>query len=218
MPINRILIDFDHTLFNTAQIKYEWAAAMEKCGVPNQVFWRTYPQARYDEAGRPCYNPRRHLALLKDYIQCPMAEVENLINEIEGRGKEFLFLDAPAFLNRMVSLNVPLTLILHGEPQYQQDKIKNTGIVDYFTKIHYTDKNRLQIIEDLKIQPSEKTFWISHNLGDMVKVKEKFAHINPIIKRRSDVPMSHYRQIGFLNFDNFKEMQDYLTIIHATSY
>lgn len=218
MPINNLLIDFDHTLFNTAQIKYEWASIMEKCGVPNQIFWRTYPQARYDDLGRPCYNPKNHVRLLKDYLRCPPEEIFHQIEETEKRGHEFLFPGALNFLNRMVSLNVPMTLILHGDNEYEREKIKDTGIIDFFNKVHYTDRNRQQIVEDLKITPQEKTYWISHSLGDMVRVKEQFPHINPIIKRRSEVPLSHYRQIGFLNFDAFPEMQEYLTIIHATSY
>ena len=66
--------------------------------------------------------------------------------------------------------------------------------------------------------PDQKIYWISHNLEDMIRVKKAHPFVTPIIKRRSDVPLGHYRNVGFLNFDNFVEMQEYLTIIHATSY
>lgn len=218
MPINNLLIDFDHTLLNTPQIKYEWAAAMEKCGVPEQIFWRTYPLARYGETGKASYNPRRHIEFLKVNLSCTLEQATQSIEDVIKRTGEFLFPGAKTFLSRMMSLNVPMTLILHGEKEYQQEKVAYSGIADFFTGIHYSDKDRLQIVEDLKLDSSHKIFWLSHKLEDMVKVKQKYPFITPIIKRRTDVPLVHYRETGFLNFDSFDEMQDYLTIIQATSY
>lgn len=218
MPINNLLVDFDHTIFNTSQIKYEWANIMEQCGVPKEIFWRTYPLARYGEGGRPVYNPRVHAGLLKEYFKCPPEQALEKIAEVNKRSRDFLFPDAVPFLNRMVSLNVPMTLILHGEKEYQKEKVEGSLIADFFKKIHFSDKNRLQIIDELQLTRADKTYWVSHNLSDMVKVKQAYPFISPIIKRRADVPLIHYRETSFLNFDNFNEMQDYLTIIHATSY
>lgn len=218
MPISNLLIDFDHTLFNTAQIKYEWAATMEKCGVPQQIFWRTYPLARFGEGGRASYNPRKHVEFLKVNLNCSVEEALNKINEVGQRAGDFLFPDAKKFLSRMLSLNVPMTLILHGEKDYQKEKVEHCGISDYFSRIHYSDNDRVQIAEELKLDPSQKIYWLSHKLEEMVKVNKAYPFITPIIKRRSDVPLSHYRETGFLNFENFDEMQDYLTIIQATSY
>lgn len=218
MPISNLLIDFDHTIFNTSQIKYEWADIMERCGVPKDIFWRTYPLARYGEGGRPVYNPKIHVELLKDYLKCPKEEAIQKIVEVNKRAREFLFLDAITFLNRMLSLGVPMTLILHGEKDYQKEKVEGARVADFFKKVHYSDKNRLQIVEELQLPRDGKIYWISHNLSDMVKVKQNFSFINPIIKRRADIPLTHYRETSFLNFDNFQDMQDYLTIVHATSY
>ncbi len=218
MPISNLLIDFDHTIFNSSQIKYEWANTLEQCGVPKDIFWRTYPLARYGEEGRPVYNPKVHVELLKDYLIVTKEEALQRIEEVNRRSREFLFADAVPFLNRMLSLNVPMTLILHGEKEYQKDKVEGSAIADFFKRVHYSDKSRQQIINELEIDPNQKTFWISHNLSDMVKVKEKYPFINPVIKRRADIPLVHYRETGFLNFENFNDMQDYLTIIHATSY
>jgi len=218
MPINNLLIDFDHTLLNTPQIKYEWAAALEKCGVPEQIFWRTYPLARYGETGKASYNPRKHVEFLKVNLNVPIEQAMQEIENVIKRTGEFLFPGAKTFLSRMMSLNVPMTLVVHGEKEYQQEKLENSGIADYFSVIHYSDKDRLEIVKDLKVDASQKVFWLSHKLEDMVKVKKTYPFITPIIKRRSDVPLVHYRETGFLNFDNFDEMQDYLTIIQATSY
>jgi FMN phosphatase YigB (HAD superfamily) len=218
MPISNILIEFDHTLFNTSQIKYEWATLMEKNGVPMDVFWQTYSQAHYDEAGRPSYNPKKHVEIVKDYLKAEPDEVVRQMEEVKTRGKDFLFPDAENFLNRMVSINAPLTLILRGEPEYQKEKAESAGVMDYFNKVHLSNKNRLEMVEELNLKPEEKTFWISHDLADMTKVKEKYPFIVPVVKRRPDIRIGHYRQVNLLNFDNFKEIQDYLTVVHATSY
>jgi len=218
MPINNIIIDFDHTLFNASQIKYEWASIMEQCGVPTQIFWSTYPQARYGEVGQPRYNPEKHVELLNGYLTCPPTTAIQKIKGAMNRARDFLFPDALGFLDRMVSLNVPLTLILHGEKNYQQEKLEGTRIKDYFTCVHFSDKDRPAMVPDLNFSPEQKIFWISHHQGQMAQVKEKYPFIHPIIKRRADVPLSYYRNLTFLNFNNFVDMQEYLTIIHATSY
>lgn len=218
MPINNLLIDFDHTLFNTPQIKYEWAATMEKCGIPTDVFWRTYPLARYGEGGKPSYNPRQHLELLKDRLNCPLEVALKKIDGVVLKAKDFLFSDARGFLNRMVSLNVPMTLILHGEKEYQKEKVEWSMIKDFFQQIHYSDEDRLRIVQNLNLNSDHKNFWISHSLEDMIKIKKNYPFITPVIKRRADIPVSHYRDTGLLNFSNFEEMQEYLTIIQATSY
>ncbi|HPV70808.1 MAG TPA: HAD hydrolase-like protein [Candidatus Magasanikbacteria bacterium] len=218
MPINNLLIDFDHTLLNTPQVKYEWAAAMEKCGVPEQVFWRTYPLARYGETGKASYNPRRHVDFLKVNLSCSLDEAMQEIEKVIKKTGDFLYPGAKTFLSRMMSLNVPMTLVLHGEKEYQQEKVVNSGIADFFSQIYFSDKDRLEIVKELKLDSSHKIFWLSHKLEDLVKVKKAYPFITPIIKRRADVPLVHYRETGFLNFENFEEMQDYLTIIQATSY
>jgi len=218
MPINNLLIDFDHTIFNSSQIKYEWAGIFEKCGVAKEAFWRTYPLARYGEGGRPVYSPRVHAELLKDLFTRGKEEVLEMINAVKKRGADFLFPDVKKFLSRMVSLNVSMTLILHGEKEYQKEKAESTGIIDYFAKLHYSDSPRYKMVEELKLNPQDKIFWISHNLNDMVEVKKRHPFIILIIKRSDDIPIIHYRETGFLNFNNFEEMQEYLTIVQATSY
>lgn len=212
------MVDFDKTVFNSSQIKYEWANAMEKAGVPKDVFWRTYSLARYGEEGRPSYNPKLHVEFLKDFLAISKEDAVARIDDVNKRARDFLYADTINFLQRMMSLNVPMTLISHGEAQHQKDKVEGTKISDFFRRVHYSDNERIDIVEELKINPADRVYWISHNLGDMVKVKEKYPFINPIVKRRNDIPMVHYRDTGFLNFENFSEMQDYLTIIHATSY
>ncbi|MBI5732306.1 MAG: hypothetical protein HY982_03030 [Candidatus Magasanikbacteria bacterium] len=218
MPINNLLIDFDHTLFNTPQIKYEWAATMEECGVPSGVFWQTYPLARYGEGGKPSYNPRKHIELLVKYLNCPLEEALKKIESVVQRSKDFLFPDAKAFLNRMISINVPMILILHGEKEYQEAKVQGAEIIDYFERVYYSDKSRLQIVEELNLDPKYKIFWISHALEDMLRIKKHFPFINPVIRRRFDVSLVRYRGANFLNFSNFEEIQEYLTIVQATSY
>lgn len=219
MPISRIIIDFDHTLFDPAPLKRELSAALEPHGVPQDLFWRTYREC-YFRMGGGDYNPHDHVQMLKDALTCTIDAAMGKLNLALSRSGQYLFPDARMFLDRLVALNIPAVLYARGDPGFEWVKVNATGIEPYFTKIVTSTKKRWDSATEVLNGEGtgRRIFWVSHKLEEMGEVKKRYPHITPILKRRSELPLERYRTAGMLNFVTLKEIMEYLTIFHATSY
>lgn len=219
MPISRIIVDFDHTLFDPAPLKRELSAALEPHGVTQDLFWRTYREC-YFRMGGEDYNPRDHVSTLERVLTCTVDEAMGKLNLTLSRSGQYLYPDAQAFLDRLVALNIQAVLFARGDPGFEWVKINATGIEPYFTKIVTSTKKRWDSAPEVLNGEAEgrRVFWVSHKLEEMVEVKKRYPHVTPILKRRPELPLERYRSAGMLNFATLKEIMEYLTIFHATSY
>lgn len=220
MPIDSLIIEFDRTIYDTNQLKHSLANALTAYGVTPADFWRTYPQARVKSgaAERPYYGLNQHVELLTDCLSCaPEIALKQLL-EVLSNGRRFLFPDTLDFLNRMVSLNVKMTLVSYGVPEFVRKKVSGAGVEPFFTSIFYTEGKRQEAVGKILQGGESRVFIISDKINEMKEVAENFPQMVPILKRRPEIPLLTYRETGLLNFDNLRAIQDYLTIIHAMSY
>ena len=220
MPIDSLIIEFDRTIYDTNQLKNSLANALTPFGLTPVDFWRTYPQARVrsKETQRPYYGLTQHVDLLTDYLNCSPETALKQLDEVLINGRRFLFPDALDFLNRMVSLNVKMTLISYGVPEFIRKKVSGAGVEPFFNEIFYTEEPRLSTVQKLLRGDESRIFLISDKVNEMKELSVRLPQIVPILKRRPEIPLLTYRETALLNFDNLRAIQDYLTIIHAMSY
>lgn len=220
MPIDSLIIEFDRTIYDTAQFKNALANALTPFGVSPAVFWSTYPQARarIDANHRAYYHPNRHVDILKEFLTCDTETAEQQLDQVIGNGHRFLFPDTLDFLNRMVSLNVKMVLVSYGVTEFGRRKVIASGVEPFMSDIIYTQEKRPEVVARILKGDEQKIFLISDKLHEMKEVAKNFPLVVPILKRRPEIPLLTYRETGLLNFDNLKAIQEYLTIIHAMSY
>lgn len=218
MPVNQLILEFDHTLFDNIRFKKELSGSLNNLGVNSEIFWQTYPRARNTEDGTATYRLERHIELLQSYTNRSKEEMLDVMQRVLENSNSYLYSDTLDFLNRMLSLNINMTLLSFGNPDFQQEKVKASGVEWFFKDIHFTDQKRTDTLYSLFGAVQPRMFFLTSKLEEIGNVVSLFPHVIPIIKRRNDIPLLTYRDAGHLNFEHLREVRDYLTIVHATSF
>lgn len=218
MPIDRVILDFDHTLFDADDFKVAMATALQPMGVTEGMFWGTYRHARADQDGTCSYCPEKHIALLAERVPLDKQQALTALEGVVNRSQEFLYPDAKDFLSRLISLNIPVTLLTHGDPAFQKKKIAACGIAPLVQTIIATDKKKAAVVPELLKGATGTVFFVNDHLDETVEVhKTDPSRIVPVLKRRPDQPPERYMGLHMLNFRTLSEIRDYLTIVHATN-
>lgn len=218
MPVNQLVLEFDHTLFDTSQFKKDLSGSLESLGVNTELFWQTYPKARNTGDGKAMYRLERHIELLQPFTNRSQEEMLDVMRRVLANSHKYLYPDTLDFLNRMLSLNINLTLLSFGNPEFQRAKVQASGIEWFFKDVHFTDLKRTDILYSLFGTVQPRMFFLTSKLEEVNSISSSFPHVIPVIKRRTEVPLLTYRNAGYLNFEHLKEVRDYLTIVHATSF
>lgn len=218
MAIERIIIDFDHTLFDTDALKRDLAGALGEFGIKSDLFWETYPKALQFVSGEMGYNTIKHLEILQKSVSFDSSAAKKKLDEVINNSKNYLFPDTLNFLSRMVGLNVPLILLSRGERAFQNAKIRAAGIDRYFREIHLTSEKKVSILPQLIKGDAKHIFFINDHLEETREVMSAFKEIKPVLLRRKDFSPEDYVHVGMLNFETLEEIKDYLTVYHASTY
>lgn len=217
--IDRLIIDFDHTLFDSNALKRELVRVFGAVGVPEKEFWATYREARNPRENAVGYSPERHIAAIASLLPAvPRAKLYTAVEELVSRTKEFLFPDALDFLTRMVALAVPTVIYSRGDRSFQMSKITACGVDRIVSDIHVTTAPKA--VGGLKalIRETDKLVYLINDLIDeTVDVCVNFPSVTPILIRRPEIPLSVYANLRMLNFGTLTEVKDYLTVVHATN-
>jgi phosphoglycolate phosphatase-like HAD superfamily hydrolase len=218
MSIDRVILDFDHTLFDADDFKIAMATALRPMGVSEGLFWGTYRHARTNQEGTCSYCPEKHVALIAEKVLLEKERALSALHAVVDRSHEFLYPDAKEFLSRLISLGIPVTLLTHGDPAFQKRKIAACGIAPLIETIIATDQRKSAVVPDILRGTTGTVFFVNDHLDETVEVqKTNPSRIIPVLKRRPDQPPERYHGLGMLNFRTLSEIRDYLTIVHATN-
>lgn len=128
MPKNKltIAIDLDHTLINTAKIKFDLFALCKKFKVTKQQAKQAYEQC-------VVFTPK-HFAfcLLRD--KGSQVQFIQAFNALLSHNKGYQYEGVKEFLNKL-SKSHKLILLSYGNKSYQQYKIRTAGLEKYFSQI-----------------------------------------------------------------------------------
>lgn len=219
MPIDAVIIDFDHTLFNTEAFKQDLAAALIPFGVTPAQYRETYPQALQVRHGEFGYRPEAHVEILaRAGLVTDKAAATRALEEVVTNSQRYIYPDTKDFLSRLVGLNVKLILASRGDREFQMRKITSSGVDRFFHAVHTTPQLKVALFPHLLPQGAKRIYLIDDSVEELRAVFERYPEIVPILKRRPDLPPEYFRDVGMMNFTTLTEMKEYLTIVHATSY
>lgn len=217
--IDRLIIDFDHTLFDSNALKRELVKIFTVAGVPEKEFWASYREARNARSGDAGYSPERHIAVVASkFPSVSRSALYAGVEKLAGHSKKFLFPDALDFLQRMVALAIPTVLYSRGDPSWQLSKITACGLDRIIPDVHVSPQPKAVGGLRTLIRESDRTvYFINDLIDETVDVCVNFPQVVPILIRRPDIPMTVYANLRMLNFGTLTEVRDYLTVVHATN-
>lgn len=209
MKPHGIIIDLDHTLFDATTFKATLAESVLKYGVSQDIFFQTYAQIRKSSKDSE-YSPQRHLAVLAKIIKLDKTLAKKSINEVVSKSRKYLYSDALMFLKKISSLGVPFILLSYGDRDFQQKKILACGIKKYFTEIKIVQKSKNSATRKLAKKYGDNLIFINDNINETREVMNTTTNIQPILKRRNDLPAHDYAKETIPNFNTLKEIRDYI--------
>lgn len=204
------IIDFDDTLFNTHAFKQARLKALENIGVSSALFWTTYKQARVNNDGIFTYSDRRHAEILASE-GFSEEKIFQALNKVTLNMKDFLTVDAEDFLQNLTLLKQPLILLSLGDAEFQELKVKSSGIAKYFERIFFVDKTKEQVLTELFSATTDQENWlINDKVDESQQLKIRFPNLQVILKISDSFPPSVYNHSGLPYYRTLTEIKKHL--------
>lgn len=200
-----ILLDFDHTLFDTDRFFWvDLKSAFARFGIPDDAWEKSY------EAIWPSgYSLQKHLealsrlgAIASDPVASAMQEtLERTFSDLHP----YLFPDVVEFLNAARHRGFELILLSFGDPAWQSYKVRASGLIPYFTQIVYTpnEKGKAGMLDTLASAYAE-LYAVDNNPADLDAMKASIPRLQTYLICRVEPSV--------LDGDRFREAARYLTI------
>lgn len=207
------IIDFDDTLFNTRPgFRAARIFALKQLGVLEELYDKTYLEARNSLTGELIYDNKHHAMVLAKY---GFNETEVLLalnktcepTELERH----LFPDARFFLESLKKFNEPLVLLSLGQEEYQYLKVKNLGIARYFDRIFFVSYAKEKIFDEIIKNVSDKDIWfINDKINETQTIIAKYPFIKAVLKHSLAGTLDRYKESGLSNFSTLTEIYNYV--------
>ena len=206
-----ILLDFDHTLFDTDRFFWvDLKSAFARFGVPDDAWEKSY------EAIWPLgYTLAKHLDELERLGVIAGQDIRRtMLDTLEADFSDlrpYLFPDVPAFLEAARRREFDLILLSFGDPDWQSYKVQTSGIAPLFRKIIYTAKQggKGELLDDLSSSYAELRA-IDNNPADLDSMKARHSKLQTHLICR--VKPSDLEGPTGLVPDRFREAARYLSI------
>jgi len=201
-----ILLDFDHTLFDTD--RFFWIDLRRQAlrlGIPSQVWNDTYL-----ELWREGYSLKKHFNLILKRLESAPPTLrlglKILLNEFQWNLKRWVYPDVVPFLKSMKKKGIQRILLSFGNPSWQKRKVDYSEVGYYLDEAIYTRKeiSKSQFVRSLsrrfqelvmvdndpreldsavEVCPDLRTFWICRPLeGKEARYPEasRYVEMKPI--------------------------------------
>ncbi|HBV58102.1 MAG TPA: hypothetical protein DEB73_02470 [Candidatus Magasanikbacteria bacterium] len=206
MPIAKIIIDFDDTLFDTASMKEDLLALFARFGVPVEKFWETY-RASYSRNDLASYNLWHHIDIVCE--QFSNLDKKSLLIEAEAlfkNSKKYLLDGVEDFLNELRGLGVPLILLSLGDADWQKQKVESVGVSKFFNEVIFTGRNKKETVQLLIKDAIDDIIFINDKISETQEITALSGQIKPILRMKNGAAVSDYEQSGIPYFKNFSEI------------
>lgn len=206
MPISKIIIDFDDTLFDTAALKADLLVLFARFGVSVEKFWETYKMT-YTQNDLAAYNLGRHIDIICQEL--PNLDKKSLSAQagaILKNGKRYLIDGAEDFLNKLRNLGVPLILFSLGDAEWQKQKVDSAGVAIFFHKVIFTGRKKTEVIQPLIKAAIGDIIFINDKIKETKEVATLSDRIKPILRVKKGIQVSEYEQSGWPFFSTLSEI------------
>jgi FMN phosphatase YigB (HAD superfamily) len=199
----KIVLDFDHTLFDTEKFKQALQDRMAMFGVTVDQFNYNYRIVK-EQSGY--YNYREHLRLLSQADELDENDLLLSFNEIISSANEFLFPDTLEFLEALKLMSdAELYLLTFGQDEFQQAKVEASGIKDFFREVADTIESKLLYFDQNK--DLQNAVFIDNRGKTIDQIKSKYPKITAVWIKRENTPYD----------DEVCELADYQTASLTTA-
>jgi phosphoglycolate phosphatase-like HAD superfamily hydrolase len=206
-----ILLDFDHTLFDTDRFFWvDLRSAFARFGVPDDAW-----EMSYEVVWPLGYSLAKHLDELErlgvivghGIRRTMLATLEAAFSDL----RIYLFPDVPAFLKAARHMGFDLILLSFGDPAWQSYKVRGSGLSPLFQKIVYTAKQggKGDLLDDLSSSYAELRA-IDNNPADLDSMKTRHPNLQTHLICR--VKPSDMEGPGGVVPDRLREAARYLSI------
>ncbi|KKW42619.1 MAG: hypothetical protein UY92_C0005G0041 [Candidatus Magasanikbacteria bacterium GW2011_GWA2_56_11] len=204
-----VIIDFDDTLMDTQRFIAAREDALGQLGVPVSLVRETYIAARFC-AGAACYSDKRHAACLAERGY-DSGEVAQVLSRLTKTCREYLFPDTLDFLSYIKDEHRPLLLLSLGAADFQEEKVRYSGIYNYFDEVYTVDETKTQAMERLWSRRSPGPVWfINDKIEETAAISDRWPQIRAVLKVSPKYPREAYEKSGRPHFFRLAEIQDFM--------
>ncbi|MCX6780073.1 MAG: hypothetical protein NT034_02750 [Candidatus Magasanikbacteria bacterium] len=205
------IIDFDDTIFDTRALKLARLEALKTIGVSEELFWKTYKQARSDREGNFTYTDRRHAQFLA-IENFDEEKIFGKLSEASQHLENFLFPDSHDFLEALKKYDQSMILLSLGDTNFQEFKLDGSKIRRYFNHVFLVSESKDNILKQIFEFKKDKEVWFINDKVKETKILwDKFPTIKPVLKISSSIPMEEYVGGGMPYFETLTEIKDYVS-------
>lgn len=172
--MEKIIFDFDYTLFNSKKYQFALQEIFLKIGVSAGDYKETSEIAR--EEGL-FFSLSKQITLLQDrYPKVPKAKFMAVWGKINKEMKEFLYKDSIDFLKKIKKRH-KIFIVSCGDVKTQNHKIKYSGVGKYFKNIFIErSENKNDAIKKI-VKKGEKALFIDDNPFILLAAKKDLPNL-----------------------------------------
>lgn len=200
----KIILDFDHTLFDTPRLKQAIESVFLKHGVSRELFLETMEESKGEgpanKAGRRDWKPERQFKILKSRGLSNVDAIQNQFRKVLEESYIFLYEDTLPFLEKMSKEN-SLALLTYGEDSFQNMKLEGCkGATKYFEKIVIT-QNIAKDKEAKELADGAQSIFLDDNPTALSAVKKMAAHIVTVRIKRGEGRYENEPSLGGVDYE-----------------
>lgn len=198
------IVDFDDTIFDTFSYKNARMDALQILGVSRELAEQTY------QACRIGYTDQRHAALIAEH-GFDVTTVEKVFADCQAQAKDFVFSDTVKFLSFLKGTGRPVVLLSLGGAVTQEEKLKASGLHDWFYRVFIVVADKISIVKELVEGVTDRPVWLFNDkVEESIELSKAFPDIKVIMKRSPSFAETDYQKSGLPYFKSLTEIQAYV--------
>ncbi len=220
----KIFIDFDDTVFDTAQFKAKLKNLLFKFNITQEEFEATYldyPQRENKKL--KFYNPENQIKKLEKLKKKSLEKARKKMNLFMRNLSQFVFNDFYFFAQEFSFAE--LFLVSFGDSEFQKRKIIACGVKKYFKRIFITKNSKGKIIRKQIGKFSskkEQVFFVDDRIDQLIEVRKENPKIILIRMKRPEGRFSNLKESvlfkkNFFEGRNFFEVEKIIEKISSRS-
>lgn len=207
----KIVFDFDHTLFSAKRLYLEIKDYFDSLGISCNLFNKSYQESKKE--GKT-YDPKKQFEIIhKEKPEVSIKEMEENSEEIMKRFPDFVYPDVVPFLEEFKD-RFDFYIISYGgdDGSFSREKIKRSGIGDYFEKVFVTKSNdKTNALKEV-IDGEEELIFIDDSPEVLSEIKKYFPEVTTVRINRGEGKYKDQSDVKEIDF-SIKDLEELRSIL-----